>query len=134
MKFTKISLVILLVILSVALSAENLTIAGSTTVLPIAQSTAEVFMDNNPGVNISIRGGGSSVGVASLISGAVDIGNASRHAKNKEYKIARERGINLKENIVANDGIALVVNKANNVKNLTIQQGCWWTKHAYSCD
>lgn len=123
MKSSKITLVILLVALSVALNAGNsITIAGSTTVLPIAQSTAEVFMNNNPDVNISIRGGGSSVGIASLISGAVDIGNASRHAKNKEYKIAREKGVNLKENVVANDGIAVITNKATQVSNLTKQQ------------
>lgn len=100
----------------------KVTIAGSTTVLPIAQATAEIFMDNNPDVNISVRGGGSSVGIASIMAGTVDIGDASRHIKAKELAAARESGINPYENVVANDGIAMVVHKNNNVKNLTIEQ------------
>lgn len=100
----------------------KITIAGSTTVLPIAQATAEIFMDNNPDVNISVRGGGSSVGIASIMAGTVDIGDASRHIKAKELAAARESGINPYENVVANDGIAMVVHKNNNVKNLTIEQ------------
>lgn len=101
---------------------KKITIAGSTTVLPIAQATAEVFMDNNPDVNISVRGGGSSVGIASIMAGTVDIGDASRHIKAKELAAARESGINPYENVVANDGIAIVVHKNNPIKNLTIQQ------------
>jgi len=42
-------------------------VEGSTTVLPIAQKAAEVYMDQNPGTNISVRGGGSGVGIASLL-------------------------------------------------------------------
>ncbi|MFA5351015.1 MAG: phosphate ABC transporter substrate-binding protein, partial [Candidatus Omnitrophota bacterium] len=42
--------------------AEKIVVEGSTTVLPIAQKAAEVYMDNNPGANISVRGGGSGVG------------------------------------------------------------------------
>ncbi len=100
----------------------KVTVAGSTTVLPIAQATAEIFMDNNPKINISVRGGGSSVGIAGIMAGTVDIGNASRHIKTKELASARENGVNPFENIVANDGIAIVVHKNNNVENLTLEQ------------
>jgi len=95
----------------------QVTIAGSTTVLPIAQTCAEEFMNNNPDVDISVRGGGSSVGIASIISGTVDIGNASRHIKSKELAQARKKGISPKEIIVAYDGIAVIVNEGEN--NLT---------------
>ncbi len=105
-----------------AKKGNKITIAGSTTVLPIAQATAEVFMDKNPSVNISVRGGGSSVGIASIIAGTVDIGDASRHIKSKELVQARENGINPYENVVANDGIAVIVHKNNTVKNLTLDQ------------
>lgn len=105
-----------------AKKGDQITISGSTTVLPIAQATAEIFMDQNPEVNISVRGGGSSVGIASIIAGTVDIGDASRHIKAKELAAARERGINPYEYVVANDGIAIVVHKNNGVKNLTVQQ------------
>ena len=101
---------------------DQITIAGSTTVLPIAQATAEEFMDKNPSVNISVRGGGSSVGIASIIAGTVDIGDASRHIKSKELVQARENGINPYENVVANDGIAVIVHKKNPVKDLTKDQ------------
>jgi len=126
-KSTKIIL-IGLVIMMMSVSAfargkkSTITIAGSTTVLPIAQATAEVFMDKNPDINISVRGGGSSVGIASIISGTVDIGDASRHIKNKELTAARESGINIVEHIVANDGIAIVLNNSNPIDALTLSQ------------
>ncbi|MDO9578128.1 MAG: PstS family phosphate ABC transporter substrate-binding protein [Candidatus Cloacimonadales bacterium] len=101
---------------------QKITISGSTTVLPIAQATAEIFMDKNPEINISVRGGGSSVGIAGIMAGTVDIGDASRHIQTKEIVAARENGINPYENVVANDGIAIVVHKNNPIKNLTIQQ------------
>ncbi len=105
-----------------AKKANRVTIAGSTTVLPIAQATAEVFMDANPEINISVRGGGSSVGIASIMAGTVDIADASRHIKTKEIAAARESGINPVENIVANDGIALVLHKNNSINGLTKDQ------------
>ena len=100
----------------------KITVAGSTTVLPIAQATAEIFMDNNPEINISVRGGGSSVGIAGIMAGTVDIGNASRHIKTKELASARESGIDPYEIVVANDGIAIVVHKNNSIKDLTLEQ------------
>ena len=105
-----------------ARKGNKITISGSTTVLPIAQATAEIFMDLNPDVNISVRGGGSSVGIASIMAGTVDIGNASRHIKAKELASARENGVNPYENVVANDGIAIVIHKNNPVKDLTLEQ------------
>jgi phosphate transport system substrate-binding protein len=104
------------------LAKGSLTIAGSTTVLPIAQSCAEAFMNANPGADISVRGGGSSVGIAGIIAGTIDIGDASRHAKTKEKAQARANGVNLYENVVANDAIAIVVNPQNSVSALSIEQ------------
>lgn len=102
--------------------AGDITISGSTTVFPIAQKAAEIYMDINPDVNISVRGGGSGVGIAALMSGQVSIANASRSIKTKEIKLAREKGINPYENIVANDGIAVVVNPDNPISGLTIDE------------
>ncbi|MBN2189661.1 MAG: substrate-binding domain-containing protein, partial [Candidatus Aureabacteria bacterium] len=74
--------------LAVALSAGSafagVTIKGSTTVLPIAQAAAEEFMDQNPEIDISVQGGGSSVGLSSIIEGTCDIADASRSIKDKE--------------------------------------------------
>ena len=102
--------------------SNTLTLTGSTTVLPIAQKTAETFMDIHPEANISVRGGGSGVGIAALIDGTCDIADASRPMKTKELKKAREKGINPVETIVAKDGIAIVVHPDNTVKALTLSQ------------
>ncbi|MBN2018475.1 MAG: phosphate ABC transporter substrate-binding protein [Candidatus Cloacimonetes bacterium] len=100
----------------------TLTITGSTTVLPIAQKCAEVYMDKHSDANISVRGGGSSVGIAALLDGTVQIADASRSIKTKELKAAREKGINPVGNVVAKDGIAVVVHPSNGISEITIPQ------------
>ncbi|MBN2119569.1 MAG: phosphate ABC transporter substrate-binding protein [Candidatus Omnitrophica bacterium] len=102
--------------------AESITIKGSTTVLPIAQAAAEVFMDDNPGVNISVQGGGSGVGIASIIDGTCDIGDASRPIKDAELSTAADNGVNPKAYVVAMDGIAVVVHPSNPVTALSKKQ------------
>ena len=64
----------------------ELTIAGSTTVLPISQECARLLMDKNPGLSISVSGGGSSYGVKEVGTGKIDIGAASRDIKSKEIE------------------------------------------------
>jgi phosphate transport system substrate-binding protein len=103
-------------------AAKTITIKGSTTVLPIAQSCAEAFMNKHKDIDISVQGGGSGVGIASVIDGTCDIGDASRPAKDKEYAKAKENGIELYENVVAMDGIAVIVNPKNPVSGLTKDQ------------
>jgi phosphate transport system substrate-binding protein len=120
MKMKKV--LILGVVFFTGLFAQKLTIQGSTTVLPIAQAAAEVYMDNNPEADITVRGGGSGTGIAALIDGATDIADASRPMKQKELKKARENGVNPVANIVARDGIAVIVHPDNPVNNLTIEE------------
>ena len=64
--------------------AANLRIDGSTTVLPIAQKAAEVFMKKNPSVKVYVSGSGSGTGIKALIDGTTDIATSSREAKDKE--------------------------------------------------
>ncbi|MCD6170503.1 MAG: phosphate ABC transporter substrate-binding protein [Candidatus Latescibacteria bacterium] len=97
----------------------QLTLQGSTTVLPIAQRCAEEFMKEHPEANISVRGGGSGVGIAALIDGTIDIANASRAMKTKELKKARAKGVNPVAHVVAKDAIAVVVHPKNPVNGLT---------------
>lgn len=123
----KIHLIILaaLILLSVSpalAKGRTVTCSGSTTVLPIAQATAEAFMDKHPDVNISIRGGGSGVGIAALMNGTVQIASSSRPIKSKELTQAKSKGVNPTAYAVALDGIAIVVHPSNTVKNLTIAQ------------
>lgn len=109
-------------LLFVGLFAQKLTIQGSTTVLPIAQSAAEVYMDNHPEADITVRGGGSGTGVAALIDGATDIADASRPMKPKEITLARERGVDPVENIVARDGIAVIIHPNNPMTGITKEE------------
>jgi phosphate transport system substrate-binding protein len=91
-------------------------IIGSTSVQPLAETLAEAFMSKNQGVIINIQGGGSSVGVKSALDKLCDIGNASRNLKDSE------KGQGLIENVVALDGIAVVLHPNNPVNDLTVEQ------------
>ncbi len=131
MKISKKSNSIFLVLITLSfvltsfgiLAAEKaIVLKGSTTVLPIAQPCAEVFMDQSPNIDISVQGGGSGVGIASLIDGTCDIGNSSRPAKEEEIKTAQEKGVEIYANIIARDAIAVIVNPANQVEGLTLDQ------------
>jgi phosphate transport system substrate-binding protein len=91
-------------------------------VLPIAQMTAEVFMEQHPDVKISVQGGGSGIGIAAIIDGTCDIGDASRSMKEQELSNAVSKGVNPKANFVAMDGIAVIVHPSNKVVGLSKQQ------------
>lgn len=100
----------------------RLVIEGSTTVLPIAQRTAEAYMNNNPEVNITVRGGGSGVGLTSLIAGTCDIAISSRPIKTEEIQRALKKGIDPKGTVVALDAIAVIVHPSNKIDELARKQ------------
>lgn len=102
--------------------AEKIVVEGSTTVLPIAQKAAEVFMNSNPGADISVRGGGSGVGIASLIDGNCDIADSSRPIKDTELDKAVANGRHPDASVIAMDGICVIVHPSNNVNALTKRQ------------
>lgn len=102
--------------------AGNIVIKGSTTVLPIAQKVAEIYMKQNPDVKISISGGGSGNGIKALIDGSTDIADSSRFIKPKEVKLAVEKGKYPVPFAVAYDCIVPVVHPSNNAKNITMVQ------------
>jgi len=103
-------------------AGNELTIKGSTTVLPVAQVMAEVFMDRNPDIDISVQGGGSGVGIASLLDGTTDIADSSRKIKDKEISKAKENGITPHEIVIAMDGIAVIVHPSNIISYLSREQ------------
>jgi len=102
--------------------AGNISINGSTTVLPIAQKAAEAFMKEHPDVAISISGGGSGNGIKALIDKTTDIANSSRAIQPKEMDQAKEKGANPVEFIVAFDCIVPIVHPTNPLKNITLDQ------------
>lgn len=94
----------------------TLTISGSTSMEKLANIAIEAFMLKYPDVMASAEFVGSSTGVEQVIARAVDIGNASRNLKDSE----KEAGA--VENIIAIDGIAVIVDKSNTVVDLTKEQ------------
>ena len=93
----------------------QISVAGSTTVQPVAEALAEMFTAKNPDVQIDVQGGGSSVGVKSAGEGTVDIGAASREVKESELADFP----NLMIHTIARDGIAIAVNPDVAVDGLT---------------
>jgi phosphate transport system substrate-binding protein len=96
-------------------------VKGSDTIVNAAQMVSEEFMKQYPHVFIAITGGGSGVGIASLINGTCDVATASREMKPKEIEIANKHGVNPKEFTVAYDGVAVIVNDNNPIDRLTIE-------------
>lgn len=97
----------------------SLAIEGSDTLVNLSQAWAETFMEENPGVAITVKGGGSGTGIASLLNGTIDFANASRDVKAEEFEAAKADGMELVEHAVALDGIAVIVNKANDVQDIS---------------
>ena len=100
----------------------SIQIKGSDTMVNLGQAWAEKYMEKNPGDFVAITGGGSGTGLSSLISGTSDIAMSSRNIKEKEITLAKQKGINPNEIKVALDGLAVVVNPANPLAKLTMDQ------------
>lgn len=97
-------------------------IKGSDTMVNLVQAWAERYMELNPLEFVAVTGGGSGTGFSSLISGTCDIAMSSRFIKDREVLLAQKRGVSPNEITVALDGIAVVVNPANPVGSLTMEQ------------
>lgn len=90
----------------------TVSVVGSTTVQPVAQSIADEFASVEPGISVEVQGVGSSAGIKAAIDGTADIGASSRELKEEE------KSTGITEHVLAYDGIAVVVNKENPVKDL----------------
>ncbi len=97
-------------------------IKGSDTMVHLVSTWAEHYMKMNPNMEISVTGGGSGTGIAALLNGTTDICAASRKMKGKEFKLAEQKNMQPKEFIVGRDGIAVVLNPNNPIKELTMEQ------------
>jgi len=89
-------------------------VAGSTSVQPFADRWAEAFIKSRPGCFVNVQGGGSSAGIQAAKSGAADIGTSSRELKADEK--------DLKEIVVARDGLAIIVHPANPFRGLSLAE------------
>lgn len=100
--------------------AGAINVEGSDTIVNMGQAWAEEFMNENPGVMVSVKGGGSGTGIAGLINQTVDFANASRSIKDEELAAAEDVGVTPIEHEVAIDGIAVIVNPANGATELSL--------------
>ncbi|ODQ01182.1 MULTISPECIES: phosphate ABC transporter substrate-binding protein [Salinivibrio] len=99
-----------------ASAQETVSISGSTSVTEVMEVLAETYHQQHQDTYIEVQGTGSSAGIKAAKNGTSYFGMASRELK------ASEKESSLKETVIARDGIAVVVNNANGVKNLTADQ------------
>jgi len=97
---------------------ETIKISGSTTVLPIIQKAADQYMATHPDADIQVSGGGSGVGIQAIGAKTVDIGMSSREVTKAEMT----KYPNFVVTSVAQDGIAVIVNPANTIQYITLDQ------------
>jgi phosphate transport system substrate-binding protein len=95
---------------------------GSDTLVNVAQAWAEAYQDINKDIAIAVSGGGSGTGIAAMINGTVDIANASRKMKDKEKKMAKDRGQDPVEHVVGYDALAVFIHKDNPMTTYTLEQ------------
>ena len=95
---------------------------GSDTIVNLALAWAERYQSEHQDIRISVTGGGSGTGIASLINGTVDIANSSRQIKEEEIEEAKSKGTDPVEHIIARDAIAVIVHPDNPVSELTLQE------------
>ena len=94
----------------------SISMVGSTSMEKLANAVSEAFMEKYPKVTVTAEFVGSGAGIEAVTNGTADIGNSSRNLKDEE----KTNGVT--ENIVAIDGIAVVVDPANTVEDLTKDQ------------
>jgi len=103
--------------------AASIMIAGSDSEVNLVTRLAEEYMIVNPHVAIAVTGGGSGVGISSLIDGGIDIANSSRPMKEAEEADLKEKqGQDTHAVRFAVDGVAVVVHQDNPVAELTVDQ------------
>ncbi len=98
-------------------------IDGSSTVFPLTTAAAELFMGENPDVNVSVGQSGTGGGFEKFCDGQTDISDASRQIEDDEIALCETGGITYDEFSIANDALTVVVNAENDWATcLTVEQ------------
>lgn len=106
----------------VAPAKAALNIKGSDTVLPLSQALAESYNNKDAKADVVVTGGGSTLGISSLINGTTNLATASRPLSPKEFASAKARGFVPMVHRIAKYGLTVIVHKSNPVKSLTMDQ------------
>lgn len=99
-----------------------ISIRGSETVLPLAQREAELFMLDDSMPSLEVTGGGSGVGIKALLENTTDIAMSSRELRIEERMNFASSGVDLIEQPIAYDVLAVIVHPNNSIKQLTREQ------------
>ncbi|MEJ0102947.1 MAG: PstS family phosphate ABC transporter substrate-binding protein [Bacteroidota bacterium] len=100
---------IIVLLSSCSPDSKTIRIKGSDTEVNLSVQLAESFHEINPGVFVSISGGGSGLGIASLLNATADIANSSRNINKKEIELFEKQGAQVDSFVFAQDAIAFVV-------------------------
>lgn len=100
----------------------SISIDGSSTVGPASEVAAELFMEENPGVRVTVAISGTGGGFEKFCNGETDASNASRPIKDEEAATCDANGIKYDFVTVANDALSIVVNKDNPLTCITTEQ------------
>lgn len=98
-----------------AAATETLTLAGSTSLQPVAENWADAYRARHPELTIEVQGGGSTAGVRAALNGSAQVGMSSRELTEGERSMSRSV-------LVARDGIALVVHPSNPLRDVTLAE------------
>ena len=100
---------------NIAFAKDNsITIAGSTTILPISERWAKVFKEKT-GISVNVHGGGSTGGINATKIGTADIAASSREMSSQEKE-------SLKSVVIGRDALVVILNKSNPIDNLSVEQ------------
>ena len=103
--------------------SSQLTIQGSSTVLPISQAAAEAFKQENSDVELTVGGGGTGDGFEAFCGQTAEIADASRPIKDEEAQNCQENGIDYIELPIALDALAVVANPQNGfAQDITLEE------------
>ncbi|MDR1459380.1 MAG: PstS family phosphate ABC transporter substrate-binding protein [Bacteroidales bacterium] len=112
--------IVVMILLTQSLYGQK--IKGSDTVLPLAQKEAENYLNTHKSAKVTVTGGGSGVGISALLEGTTEIAMSSRKIKFDEKTKFQQAGKTIVEKIIAYDALAIIVNPANKVSQLTREQ------------
>ncbi|MCS6818721.1 MAG: substrate-binding domain-containing protein [Chitinophagales bacterium] len=96
-------------------------IKGSDTEVNLTVTLAEAFRSVYPQIVISVSGGGSGLGIASLMNGNADIANSSRRINEKEVELLRQKNLVIDSFIFAQDAIAIIVSEKNPFDSISVE-------------
>ncbi len=114
-------LFLLLLTVSCSQGVRTLKIKGSDTEVNLVTELAEVFHKTDKTCYLSISGGGSGLGIASLLNGQADIANSSRELNPEELELFRTRNIEIDTFVFAEDAIAFIVSPLLNLDTISTE-------------